>query len=272
MSKQSVAPTLPVPSQPLEKVLAGVKLDGEGSLTQQVYRLLRDKIVKLALPPNQFLSEKDVAASLDISKTPVREAFIRLSEDGIVCIVPKSGTYVAPIDFNRAMEGFFIWSALESSCAWQAAQQHGMDDISRLRELLIEAAEHVAVGNAAGFSAVDDRFHQAILAMADVSDAEKLVEASRFEIDRIIGLSPGYFVTVLAQAHQDHADLVNAIALHEADAARVAMERHIDRHREMVAAFFDDAELQELFASVNRKRPRARRARKDKAALAKEQV
>ncbi len=106
---------------PVIELLAGLTLDGDGSLTQQVYVTLRRLAVELKILPNQFLSEKDVACGLRTSRTPVREAFIRLAEDGVVNVQPKSGTYVAPIDFARAEEGFFVWIALESSCAGRVA-------------------------------------------------------------------------------------------------------------------------------------------------------
>ncbi|MCD8352065.1 MAG: GntR family transcriptional regulator [Planctomycetaceae bacterium] len=247
-------------AQPVQEVLTGSSLDGEGTLTGQVYRLLRSLIVTLRLLPNQFLSEKDVAAGMDVSKTPVREAFIRLAEDGIVRIVPKSGTYVAPIDPDRAREGLFIWTSLESSCAWQAAQTSGMDDASRLRTLLAKGERCIADGDRDGYFAVNDDFHAALFDMADLPDAKKLIDAARFEVDRVINLHR-HFPPDLQVFHSDHADLVNAVVRHDAEGARAAMLRHMGRFEDLLDRLSPDAELWELFTFLNRKRPGTRKSK-----------
>ncbi|MCD8140616.1 MAG: GntR family transcriptional regulator [Planctomycetaceae bacterium] len=247
-------------AQPVQEVLAGSTLDGDGTLTGQVYRLLRGLIVALRLLPNQFLSEKDVAAGMDVSKTPVREAFIRLAEDGIVRIVPKSGTYVAPIDPDRAREGLFIWASLESSCAWQAAQTSGMDDASRLRTLLARSERCLAAGDRDGYHAVNEDFHAALFEMADLPDAKKLIDAARFEIDRVINLHR-HFPPDLRLFHTDHADLVNAVVRHDADGARAAMRRHMGRFEDLLDGLCPEGDLWELFTFLNRKRPGTRKAK-----------
>lgn len=264
MPRKSKKRQSPFPSQPVPEVLEGASLDGEGSLTQQVYRLVRGLIVRLALLPNQFLSEKDVAASLDISKTPVREAFIRLAEDGIVRIVPKSGTYVAPIDLERASEGVFIWASLESSCAWQAAQQFSMDDIGGLRDLLSEEEKCIEAGDVEGFVRTNARFHATIFAMADLADARKMIDSARFEVDRVLRLRQGFYLDNMERSHAEHGELVNAIVRHDAEGARETMLRHLTQLRSIFDSLTDDPELSELFTFLNRKRPGTRRSRADR--------
>ena len=249
---------------PTKDALEKEGLDGEGALARQVYRLIRRLVVDLILLPNQFLSEKDVAASLGISKTPVREAFIRLAEDGIVRIVPKSGTYVAPVDFERAKEGCFIWSALESSCAERAAEQCSMGDIRRLRDELGRMRQCADSGDAAGFAAAREAIHRVIYEAADLPDAEKLVEAARFEVDRVLhvvelrgrGPMPGVFA--------EYSDIVNAIALHQPEAARECVLRHMRRVQDIVSAGAGDGEVAALFAFLDRKRPGTRRSRAER--------
>lgn len=248
----------------VKDVLAGVTLDGDGTLTQQVYRLLRGLIVRLKLLPNQFLSEKDVAAGMSISKTPVREAFIRLAEDGIVRIVPKSGTYVAPIDPERAREGLLIWTSLEASCVWQAAQRYGMDEVGRLRGILAREQRVVDARDVAGYHAANDDFHATLFEMADLPDAEKLIISARFEVDRVLNLHRNYPGDLMADFHADHAELVNAVAGHDAEGARAVMLRHMRRHEALVDGLSSDSALWELFTFLNRKRPGTRKPRSEK--------
>jgi DNA-binding GntR family transcriptional regulator len=93
----------------------------------QVHTVLRELILEMVLLPWQTLSEKDVAARLETSKTPVREAIIRLAEEGLVTVVPKSRTYVAPINLDRFSKG--------ASCAFslKAARRAGRRPNEALR-------------------------------------------------------------------------------------------------------------------------------------------
>jgi Transcriptional regulators len=245
----------------VNEAFADARLDGEGALTQQIYRLLRRLIVGLTLLPNQFLSEKDVASCLAISKTPVREAFIRLAEDGIVRIVPKSGTYVAPIDIERAREGYFVRNALETSCAAQAAELANLGDVRRLRELLGQQKAIAENGGFSAFAVANDRFHSLIFEIADLPDAGLMIDAARFEIDRIQRLRDRYDRRSIEDSVAEHSGIVNAIALHDAEAARDCMERHLKKVQHAVEALAGEEEMRGVLEFLNQKRPGTRRSR-----------
>jgi Transcriptional regulators len=249
---------------PVENVLRDATLDGNGSLTQQVYRLVRALVASLTLLPNQFLSEKDVAASLNISKTPVREAFIRLAEDEIVRIVPKSGTYVAPVDTEKAMEGMFIWTALECSCAAQAAEYMTIAGIGRLRGSLEIQKTAIMKANAAGFDRECDAFHDIIFDMADLPDARKLIEQARFEVDRILCIGQGYGKIPMDETLADHSAIVNAIGKNDGEEVRSRMAEHMGRMKKSIAEIVASDLHVELLHFLNQKRPGTRRSRAGK--------
>ncbi len=249
---------------PVKEALDDAVLDGEGSLTQQVYRLLRSLVVALQLLPNQFLSEKDVAASLNISKTPVREAFIRLAEDGIVRIVPKSGTYVAPIDIERALEGYFIWSALECSCTAQAAEQFTLADIGKLRSSLGRHKAALDAGDAELFDRENDAFHQTIFEIADLPDARKLIDQARFEVDRVLRMRSEKSSQDMAGVLDDHSAIVNAIGRHDPEEARECMATHLSRVHTTIESLVHNEEQLMLLHFLNQKRPGTRRPRAEK--------
>ena len=88
--------------------------DRRDSVASQVYRLLRTEIVELQLAPRTRLSEKDLALRLGVSRSPVREALLKLSDEGLVWIRPQSGTAVAPISISEVNDGQFVREALET--------------------------------------------------------------------------------------------------------------------------------------------------------------
>ena len=79
----------------------------ESSVRGQVYRKLLREIVTCVAEPGQSLSEKEVAAALGVSRTPVREAFLQLAEDGLVVISPQRGTAVAKISTRQVRQAQF---------------------------------------------------------------------------------------------------------------------------------------------------------------------
>ena len=89
----------------------------------QVYALLQEEIATIRIPPGTALSEKMLAERLGVSRTPVREALIRLSEDGLVYIVPKSGTFVSPIDVDAVLDAHLIRESLLCATVFLAARK-----------------------------------------------------------------------------------------------------------------------------------------------------
>ena len=98
-------------TRPLTELLSADALSGDGSLVDQVYDLLRKCIIDLSLPPESALVEQEVAGTLNLSKTPVREAIIRLSREGLVRVAPKSGSFVTAINLDRYFEACFMKQA-----------------------------------------------------------------------------------------------------------------------------------------------------------------
>jgi len=84
-------------------------------VNQQIYRYLRKDIVTCAIQPGSLLSEKEVSARFNVSRQPVREAFIKLAEAGLVQVLPQRGTFVRKISAKRVADGRFIREAVEVS-------------------------------------------------------------------------------------------------------------------------------------------------------------
>lgn len=246
---------------PLDRLLSDAKMDGEGSLPLQIYRLLRELIVELRLVPNQFLSEKDVAVILGVSKTPVREAFIRLADEGIVCIVPKSGTYVSPIDFTRADEGYFVWRSLEASCASEVAVKRNIEELYCLRENLERQRLALLEDNYVDFYKCDNEFHDEMFKIAGYPAVKNLIDTARFEVDRIRNLKIRYLLRPVEEVHAEHTAIVDAIANRDSQRAGAEMNSHLSRVRDALEALSTGHELWELFHRINQSGPGKRGAR-----------
>lgn len=247
---------------PLKQAMAGIRLKGDGGKAGQLYEILRRMVVELVLLPNQILSEKEVALCLNVSKTPVREAFIRLAEDRVVHIVPHSGTYVAPIDVDLAMEGYIIWSALGSSCAARAAETRSLDGAELLRNHLVGIRKYMEAQEPGAFRRAVQGLHNAIFELAGIPDARKLIDATRFEIDRLKTLAKNRYAQTLEQTFAELSAIVNAISTHAAEEAHSLMVEHLRRTGDIVARFGSGGEQEERVQLLNRQKPDSRRPRR----------
>src|SRR3954452_5329577 len=99
----------------------GPEVDRRRPIVPQIYDALRDAIVRVAVRPGQAISETEMAASFGVSRTPIREALIRLADDGLVDIYPQAGTFVSRIDLAAVREAQFVRQTLETAVAIQAA-------------------------------------------------------------------------------------------------------------------------------------------------------
>ena len=118
-------------------VLDGFTLDREKLIGPQIYQFLLNAIVTVRLSPGIGLKEKEVIKRLGVSRTPIREALLRLEDEGLVQIFPQSGTYVSKIKIEAVLESQFIREALECSVARYAARNRNdelLESLSRKLE------------------------------------------------------------------------------------------------------------------------------------------
>jgi DNA-binding GntR family transcriptional regulator len=190
------------------------------------YTWLRREILAGRLRPGSTLSENEFATRLGVSRTPIREAFIRLESEGLLSVRPQIGTVVAPIDVEQVADGQFLREAIECRTARLAAGRATPADARTLRALLRDQAKAVARNDQAGFLVLDDRMHQQIVAMAGRPNVWRAVEDVKAQLDRVRVLSledPSWLAAILAQ----HEAIVHHVLAGEGDAAATAMETHL---------------------------------------------
>ena len=104
------------------------------STQDAVYTVLKEGIMTLSLPPGTAMSTQEVATRLNVSRTPVREAFIRLHEEGLVDVFPQRQTIVSRIDFRRVMQERFIRESLETAALHLFMETRPEEYLARMQE------------------------------------------------------------------------------------------------------------------------------------------
>ena len=190
------------------------------------YAWLREAILSGHLRPGQALSENELAHQLGVSRTPVREAIIRLENEGLLSVRPQVGTSVAPIDVEAVADVQFLREAVECRTVALAAQRVTPADALELRRQLKEQARIAARGDHAAFVPLDDRMHQKLVAMAGRPRVWRAVEDAKAQLDRVRFLSledPAWLATI----HRQHEEIVGRVIAGDADGAVAAMSLHL---------------------------------------------
>lgn len=201
-------------------------VDQRAPIAPQVYDRLRRAITSLAMVPSEALSEKELSLELGISRTPVREALIRLADEGLVDILPQRGSFVAPIRLSDVEEAQFIRSSLEVAVARRLALDCPPRAIAELESNLAQQEAAVARGDQALFLDLDEAFHRGFCEAAGLSKSWRVIQTVKLQMDRVRYLSlpePGHLEMLLVQ----HRRILGAIETGDVEAAGAAMSEHL---------------------------------------------
>ncbi len=197
-------------------------------VSQQVYEEIRERIISLVMRPGERVTEKDIAAQIGVSKTPVREAFIRLSDEGLMEIRPQSGSYVAAISFDKVYESLMLRRAIEMAVAAQAAEQRSSLDLVRLQDLIEEQVVVSKEGDKTRFFELDGEFHLALAEIAKMPSAVRMIRMVRGTVDRVQRLRISRGETRHDRVIDAHRKIVSAIEIRDPREASAAMDQHLN--------------------------------------------
>lgn len=200
----------------------------DGRAATQIHAALRDEIIRMQLKPLDMLNEKQLGQRFGVSRTPVREALLRLADEGLVEIYPQSGTFVSRIPRRALYEAILIRKALEATTVSLAIASMKDD---RLRELnanqmaLKQAADSGAIPL---FHQIDSEFHQLIADIAGYPGIWAVIAQVKVQIDRYRYMTlpqDGRLGLVIAE----HAAVIEGMRRRDDGAAVLAMTQHIGR-------------------------------------------
>jgi len=212
----------------LTSVLTGIALDADESLVLQIYRILWDAIITLKILPGQLVSEKEIATTLNASKTPVREALIRLEDVGLVSVVPKSGTYVTSIRIEAYIEGCFTRLQLETGAVRRAAERIGVEQhVVKLESIIEKQAKALNAEDYAWFATLDEELHEGFFIAAGLHGVWHFLQKTQADVNRIRHLKRFSGIRRGQQVLEQHVAIVDAIRTGNAAAADEALVTHI---------------------------------------------
>lgn len=194
------------------------------SRAELAYKRLREGIRAGEFRPGQRLREADLAAQLNVSRTPIREAIRRLASDGLIEVAPSRGVMIISLDKQQVRELYALRGTLEGAAARMAAQHASPAEIAAMWELLQASRDREEPGQIARLNrlfhqAIHDAAHNRYLAQAlvQLSDSLALLPGTTFEVpDRP------------QVAHEEHMAIVEAIENRVPEDAEERARHHID--------------------------------------------
>jgi len=238
------------PRLPTIAAVAARAGSAHGSVRAQAYAILREAIVTLRLEPGHPISENELAAELGVSRTPVREAIIRLAGEGLVEVFPQRGSVVSRISVREVREAQFIREALERAALPHAAGRLGPAAAAGLDAILAEQRDARAGGDVARFLAADGALHRAFTEIGGHHRLWTVIGTAQGHLHRVRWLSPPT-PDRIGELIDQHAAIVAAIARGDLATADAVLTAHLrlvldglDRLADQHPHLFETGELQ----------------------------
>jgi DNA-binding GntR family transcriptional regulator len=206
--------------------------------SDRVYDDLRSQIISMGLVPGTPIIEKEITNRYGISRTPVREAVLRLAEERLIDIVPKSGTFVSRIPLSVIREALVARRALEAVTVRAATEKASESQLMEMRAIIQRQRETAAMGNESAFHRADDMFHARIAAAGGLPGIWDMIQQIRIQVERYRRLTlpqPGRMLLVV----EEHSDVLDAISKRQADRAVEMMTLHLNKLRLDISVFRD---------------------------------
>lgn len=215
-----------------------VRLERHPSLTERVFRKLRDAIVIGELAPSGVVSIEELAGMLGVSRTPVREALPALQQLGLIVQSDTGGLQVAPLDATYIWEVYAVRSALESLAAEVVAPILTDEDLADLRKSALPPSPRPD-GDYSEMFGPDLGLHDFIRQRCPLRFLNNLIDSVQVHRSRLLDLEHSASGSYRKASYAEHLGIVATLERRDGKAARQLMQQHLDRIGDEVAALIE---------------------------------
>jgi GntR family transcriptional regulator, rspAB operon transcriptional repressor len=228
----------PAPPSPWTPAPLTVVTPVSVSLRDSAYDAIKHRIITCVFKPGEYLNEAFVSASIGIGRTPVHQAVDRLTQDGLLEVIPRKGVIVKPVSLDEVAQIIDVRRINEPYCARLAAERADHIDISVLGDILNRADAWTEVRNIEQMMLLDREFH---MALARAGRNAVLSGILQNLLERSLRF---WFISLTAHDHhrevqREHRAIFEAIKAHDPDAAAQAMIEHVDSFRRNVTRYLE---------------------------------
>ena len=209
------------------------QLKAQKPLKELVYLELKHKILTGEIASQTRLMEIDLSEKMNVSRTPIREAIQRLSDDGLVKVEPRRGAYVANISIKDMLDVFEVRENMEGFAAQLAAERINEEQKKELKNIAAEYEAAIKKPNKEAIIELDEKFHNYIVACCSNETLSELIEYVQELSLRFRYLYYDDF-SLYASTAEQHNKIVNAISDGNSGKAREEADTHVKALKEFV--------------------------------------
>jgi DNA-binding GntR family transcriptional regulator len=196
------------------------------SLTEEAYRRLKEEILENRMPPGFLAVEQDLAKILEMSRTPVREALIRLRQEGLVQLIPRRGMRVLPLSPDDMREIYQVLICVESEAAALLANRHpDRETLTPLEGAVDDMETALENDDLETWAAADDRFHRQLVGLCGNRRLATIASTYRNQVHRARMLTLRLRDKPV-RSTADHREQIDAIRAGDANSANLKYRRH----------------------------------------------
>ncbi|MFS0750928.1 GntR family transcriptional regulator [Oceanobacillus sp. 1P07AA] len=213
--------------QDLKPIISNVK---EKKLPLRAYQILRLAIRNLKLVPGKTILEREIAEVLGMSRTPVREALIRLQTEGVVNLIPRKGFEIEPIEAKDLREIYEVVEMLEGLSAKLSTNTINEEELGNLEVLIEQQEKAITENDLEEWARLDNLFHFKIIEYANNKRLSNIIEVHSDQLYRArlitINKRPLPFQSIV-----EHRAIVACMKARDVDSAQTSMQSHRKRAR-----------------------------------------
>ncbi len=210
------------------------------SVGDYVYEIIKRNIINLNMAPGTRVSEQEISDLLNVSRTPVREAFIKLAKEGLLYALPQRGTYISYIDLGMVEDARFIRESLEKSILKIATEKFPVELLDVLQDNINTQKKFVEKREFFAFLEMDEEFHKTIFEGCNKERTWTFIQQINAEHKRV------RMLTFIADINwkdviNQHIQILESIRNHDEEMGQKIISNHIQK------LIFEQVELKEKY-------------------------
>ena len=196
--------------------------------SEEIYQTLRSEILSMRLKPGEELNLQLLSEQLQVSRSPVRDALMKLSGDNLVDIFPQKGTRVSPIDLKQVEEERFLRKSLEESAVRKFIHSYTEDHIAQMEESILHQEKAMQKGDFIEFLEADNAFHGVIFSGINMCRIWNIIlgQSGNHHRIRLLSFSEK---NVLGNIIEQHQGMVGALRFKDLNEVLSLEDKHLSK-------------------------------------------
>ena len=204
------------------------------SLAERAYDALKGSLQNGKYPPGSFLSERQLARGLGMSKTPVKSALVRLEAEGFLKISPQQGIVVREPSVQEVLELFDLREAIETFAVQRSAGKMTADQVAALRQNIREQARAAKAADVSESTRLDTEFHTMVCGLLGNRELSQILTRMREKLHILILGNLSRLPDRMASSYREHAAIAAALIRGRGSDAAELVRKHLDYGRNLI--------------------------------------